>query len=783
MTPPFAQDDCNGAERETTDAAFWVPLPITPSSAMMVSFPLLFDDLTVEFPGERRMMNEMPDGGNQNVSRRDFLRTSAGAAVATGLAGDAVIRRADADENPKPGKRAPSGAGRHPAEPSEPAGFAGRQSWASLKEAARLESDDLLLQVFDSGSFAVTMKRAGCRWLPDPWQGVACRIAVQHSTGAKQVIDLGGAGSVRVSTNGNHITLRLTGRQGAAATTRLSLDGSVVHVALVEVAVPKGTKLESVEYPFRSFYLRTGRDNGYLVLPSHEGCLIPTGPVKLGTTDFWAWADQSRGPQSFYTERSPLLPFFGAQKGGAGYTAILETPDDFALRYLLNSTFQHVFALQGKRSPYEQIACAWPMWLAQRGRLGYERRMRFEFARPLDYVAMAKAYRREAIARGPWRTLREKSKARPQIDRLAGAPYLAYYAGYPHYRPGYPGLEYTYRQLADVIDDLAGPMGLRRAFVHFWGAYSLQPPRCLPFDTAPGPVGDLAAVVKKCRERNFLFTLYNDISAQLEETDFWKPELMRKMADGRFWAYRWTRTCSSQYVRLLARHLPEVVRTLGVEACYVDCINSGRMRECYHPDHPLTRSEDRKARMALYEYVHSLGLIFGGEHAGWWNASALDYTNGVGSYARMPSLLTAFPVPLYHLVFHDALVAFCNAGDDYTAANGTAFEDKVLRDLLRGVPPMFFMNLRDHKKWRKRILDSYAVMSDPAAAVMYDELLLHEWITDDQMVQRTRFSSDVEITVNFDEIDREGLPGKGFRVTGLADGPRQGSFVTRWLHS
>jgi len=594
------------------------------------------------------------------------------------------------------------------------------------------------------------------------------------------VIDLGGTGLAAVAQNGAGLTLKLSGPHGAVVTTRLALEGAVLRAAVVEVILPAGTKLESVEYPFRSFYLCTGRDDGYLVLPSHEGCLIPTGPVKLGTTTFWAWADQSRGPQSFHTEHAPLLPFYGAQKGGAGYTAILETPDDFALRYLLNSTFQHIFAPQGKRSPYQQIACVWPMWLAQRGRLGYERRMRFEFAKPLDYVRMAKAYRREAIAQGHLVTLREKLKSRPQIKRLAGAPYLAYYAGYPHYPPGYPGLEYSYRQLADVIDDLAGPMGLRRAFVHFWGAYSLQPPRCLPFDPAPGSVDELAAIVKKCKERNFLFTLYNDVSAQLEETDFWEPALMGKSADGRFWPYRWRRTCPSQYVRLLARDFPKVVKRLGVEACYVDCINSSRMRECYDPDHPLTRSEDRRARLAFYEYVHSLGLVFGGEHAGWWNASALDYTNGVGSHARVSSLLTAFSVPLYHLVFHDALIAYCSAGDDYTVANGTAFEDKMLRDLLRGVPPMFFMNLRDHKKWRKKVRDSYAVLSDPVAAVMYDELLSHEWLTDDQMVQRTRFSSGVEITVNFDEVEREGLMGKGFCVRGLGGGVRRGAFKSGW---
>ncbi|MFV2067118.1 MAG: DUF5696 domain-containing protein, partial [Pirellulales bacterium] len=497
-------------------------------------------------------MTGTPDPGHG--SRREFLRTSAGAVLGAGLTTGVIVREASADDRE-----------------------------AAHQEIARLESEELVLQVFDTGTFAVIMKRTGCRWLPDPWQGVACRVTVEAS-GRRQVIDLGGAGAVGVSTDGGRFTLRLTGREGAEATTRLTLAGSVVQVAVCAVAVPPQAKLVSVEYPFRLFYLRTGEEDGYFVLPSGEGCLIPTGPVKLGTTRFWSWHDLAHSAASSRVENRPSMPFYGAQKDGAGYTAILETTNDFAFQYLLNSTYQHAFDARGVQSPYIQIACAWPVWLSEKGQLGYERRMRFEFESPLDYAGMAKAYRREASARNDLVTLREKAKLRPQVDRLAGAPYLAYYAGYPHTAPGYPGFDYTYKQLGDVIDDLAGPMGLKRAFVHFWGAYSVQPPGCLPFDPAPGPVEDLAEAVAKSKKAGFLFTLYNDISAQLEETDLWMPERMWKTADGKVRrGRRWCRTCSSQYLKLLAQHLPEVVQTLGLEACYVDCINSGKTDECYDP--------------------------------------------------------------------------------------------------------------------------------------------------------------------------------------------------------
>jgi len=34
----------------------------------------------------------------------------------------------------------------------------------------------------------------------------------------------------------------------------------------------------------------------------------------------------------------------------------------------------------------------------------------------------------------------------------------------------------------------------------------------------------------------------------------------------------------------------------------------------------------------------------------------------------------------------------------------------------------------------------------------------------------------VEVVVNLDEVDREGLPGKGFQVDGLPEGRSQGHF-------
>jgi len=70
-------------------------------------------------------------------------------------------------------------------------------------------------------------------------------------------------------------------------------------------------------------------------LPVHEGCLIPTHPVKLGTTRFWAWEDQAHSSASHGIAYGISAPFYGAQNDGAGYTAIVETSDDVVFAYLI----------------------------------------------------------------------------------------------------------------------------------------------------------------------------------------------------------------------------------------------------------------------------------------------------------------------------------------------------------------------------------------------------------------------------------------------------------------
>jgi len=127
------------------------------------------------------------------------------------------------------------------------------------REVTRLESEVLVLRFYDTGTFAVEMRSINSRWQPDPWEGVACREIMQSPQGRQEVVDFGSPDAVRIRRDGARVTMVFSAA-GITVETRLLLDHATVHAEITRVAIPTGIRLVSVEYPFRSFYLRSGID-------------------------------------------------------------------------------------------------------------------------------------------------------------------------------------------------------------------------------------------------------------------------------------------------------------------------------------------------------------------------------------------------------------------------------------------------------------------------------------------------------------------------------------------
>jgi hypothetical protein len=141
-------------------------------------------------------------------------------------------------------------------------------------------------------------------------------------------------------------------------------------------------------YPFDS------APGDYLVLPMNEGISYPSEDETVPLHRLIA-----------YGGHGISMAFWGETAGRAGHMAIIETPDDAAIRMLR----------------LDRRLVVAPEWDSQRGEFGYSRKLRYVFFDQGGHVAIAKRYRAYAGQIGLLKTLAQKRQSNPNIDLLIGA--------------------------------------------------------------------------------------------------------------------------------------------------------------------------------------------------------------------------------------------------------------------------------------------------------------------------------------------------------------------------
>lgn len=461
------------------------------------------------------------------------------------------------------------------------------------------------------------------------------------------------------------------------------------------------------------------------------------------------------------------MPWVGLTDGERGYLLLLETPDDEVVRLDAATSDRDTFL-----APRVELhAC--------QGRFGYPRVVRYRFVAQGGHTAVCKRYRAWAREHGLVVTLREKARRLPAVDRLMGAPDFW----------GVPGLQWCREAKAAGID---------RALIN--GRWSAQ---------------DMRQMV----EMGYLVGEYDNYVDLLDgerSTDGrYGPleEAVRIDASGEMvkgwltWdeGTQYYKRCSATAREAAEREVPAVLAEHPYNARFLDVTTASGLRECYHPDHPLTRTQDRRENRELAEYVKGLGLVLGGEHGRWWGAPVYDYWEGMqsGGFYSWPAGHVGIDlpqtreeigeryltwglgherrVPLWELVFGDCVVSTWYWGDStghlYDVAPDLA-DRKDLFNILYGTVPLFWVNRPFGLHWerhRERLLESYRVTCKLHEQTGYDEMLSHEFVTEDRAVQRTRFSSGTQVTVNFGDEPYEARGGGQTYVLGqdgfLAQGP------------
>ncbi len=472
-----------------------------------------------------------------------------------------------------------------------------------------------------------------------------------------------------------------------------------------------------------------------LVVPMNEGILYPVDDTSIAPMQLIA-----------YGGHGISMPWFGVfqRAGGAGVMAIIETPDDARI---------DINRLTGAGLYIR------PLWENSKQEFRYPRKIRYVFFEKGGYIAQAKRYREYAQKTGLFRTLAEKRKENPNVDLLIGAANI--------WNRDKDKVELCREMKSLGMDRILWSGDGSKEQITEIAKLGYLPGRYDIFQDVWGP--DAPVGMRK--------EGWPDDLVWLPNGDWMKGwATHRTNPDGTKTIYQGGVISSPRQLARARQNIPKELEKRPLKAYFIDTTTASPWREDYNPAHPLTRSEDRKYKMQLLQYVsEELKLVTGTETGIDPSVPYVHYFEGMLSLGRYrlpdsgrdtlkykeptPDFLKfqvghVYRVPLWELVYHDCVVSQWYWGD-YNNKAPEVWDRRDLFNILYGTPPMYMFDMAMWRKDSKRFAESYGKICPFVRRVGYDEMVSHEFLSADHAVQRTQWSSGVEVTVDFGKMTFE----------------------------
>ncbi len=657
-------------------------------------------------------------------------------------------------------------------------------------EPITLENDTLKISVDEgSGCFTVIEKISGQVWNPDPWEHAAGLLSLIDSEGKNQTVSLSKSRKIEIShKDDTTISIRFIDpvfedgsvAKGVMIACEIGLDQNSSKLDVQVIEYETGSyRLVNLRYPSRHFSLKTDVDRGAAVIPQKQGIICPSYIFPMNGGRFCQWDDatydrRSVGTLPLYGNAIGLsMPWWGTYNEKSAVLGILDASSEAEMEFNINNNGQYLFNAVGKMSPYERIVFLDPVWNLDKHEA--KRQITYHFIPGGNYVDMAKTYRKAAIERGFFMSLKEKAKANPNVNKLAGAIYLGVYGGYPHY-VNMPGMAFTFDQLKEIIRASHDELKVENAFVHAWGTFSNYAPNCWPISEELGGVAKLKEAVDLARKYGYLYSSYHAYTPLLENDPDFSTDLMGVDKDGKLIraGSRWARVDSKHYTVLASKNLEKEIASLDLEADITD------IAFVFTPD---------SGSIELARYLRSLNLVMGTEHGQEHWIPYFDMFEGMtyreGAVSAIPLSTIRQKAPLFNLVYHDAIGNFgkIQDPDNESTLNGD-FRIKTLRNMLFGAGSLIFFSPYEFEGMHDMIKMANELVSPVHRETFFAELLNHEYLSADFKVQRSRFSNGTEVIVNLGPVaqkikEGESLPGYGFQITDENGRIRSGQFELR----
>lgn len=501
------------------------------------------------------------------------------------------------------------------------------------------------------------------------------------------------------------------------------------------------------------------------VIPTYEGLLFSAGDSPHGI------GHRLRGNTGC---AGLSMSFFGALDRGAGYIAIIDTPEDM-----------YLWIRAEKLDDNTEICGTTPGWLSEKGYLGYNRKIIYQFIPEGGYVKLAKLYREHVEKRGLFKSLREKIAGNPNVEKLLGAVDVWVMSK-----------ESKFKEVVDCLEK----SGVSRMLVNLPGNEKIT------------------------EEKSYLigtYDLYQDcyepgVSNRLCHSGFqWPDDLLLDEKGKPVFAWAMAKegkvhignmVCPVRRVEAERIRIPRMRKNQKYSAWFLDCTTAGKSMECYHGKHPLTRREFKKFQVQELEFASKdMKLVTGSEDGADWAIPYLTYFEGVESiynfrisacggiidlYATSPvpwhtrdeveepqpqivewQLGPYRRIPLFQLVYHDAVVStrywhdFSNMYPKYPEL----WKKKDLFSMLYGTMPIWLITDGKYEMQKDLFAKSYQELNPFLEKIGLDELLWHRPLTADRSVQESVFSSGYRVRVNFggrpyQDKGQEAIPPLGYQI-------------------
>lgn len=575
--------------------------------------------------------------------------------------------------------------------------------------------------------------------------------------------------------------------------TSLTLDKESLILEVSKIIMPPDWKLVGIEYPFHLFLIKSGSENGYLVIPFKQGVIVPS-KLNAGFMRFMhnTWQTISDIERVLPFESGSInMPWFGTVVNNSGLFGYIETPDDCSLHIICNSVINDkgvvVDARQGQ-NPGQRISSLSPVWISSKGNLSYPRRLRIELISG-GYVDMTKRYLSYSKRIGRYVSLKDKIEKNPLVEKVIGAPDIKIYVytnrlNNPYLRAwsgpildGYSKLHTTFRQVSEMALEakrlniekclfiLAGwsYAGYDRKHIDIWP----------PAEVAGGETG-LKEASEIITKEGYLLALHDNYQDFYTDAPSYDEYYLMKDENGSIrlggiWDGGLCHLiCSSQALQFAKRNLDLIMRATKINSYYLDTTTATCLWECYDKNHPVSRSEDKQNKLELLKFLSGQGLVVGSEGGTDWAIPICSFFEGLpgsseGFYSGIESMGFGIIAPLFNLVYHDAIVCYWQHGQPFGREDHS---NHVLHDLLCGQPSSWSLVYEQWEDLKPLILQCYKLLADFHKKTAYHPMISHEFLTPDFAVQRTRFGDGSEVTVNFGitshVIDKIKIPPKGF---------------------